>query len=163
MKPQVTQKKATVAKAGLGTMPEASSAAARAPKLGELLLRTGAVDRDGLEDALAKQRRNRRLLGEILVESGVPLAVVTSALLRQVKLQATGGRVGALVVELGLATPSDVGRALFRQVQTRAPIGEVLVELGVLSPGDLEKVLTVQRRRDEEDAVFRAEAAFDTD
>jgi type IV pilus assembly protein PilB len=51
----------------------------RAPMIGELLVQDGAASLDQVKNALRKQRKDRRPLGELLVQLGVPSASVTTA------------------------------------------------------------------------------------
>jgi hypothetical protein len=118
------------------------------PRLGELLVRAGVIDEGQLAAALADQQRSRRPLGEILVERGAPLGAVTKALLKQVRSELNRGRLGELLVELGLATPTQIGEALYRQRIQHVSLGKALIDGGVITLAQLELALEEQHRRD---------------
>ena len=59
---------------------------AQGARLGELLIQDGAASTDQVKDALRQQRRDRRPLGELLVQLGVPSARVTVVVGQQLGL-----------------------------------------------------------------------------
>ncbi|MGH7722263.1 MAG: GspE/PulE family protein [Candidatus Dormibacteria bacterium] len=59
---------------------------ARGARLGELLIRAGAASSDQVRMALRRQRRERRPLGELMVQLGVPSQAVTATVGEQLGL-----------------------------------------------------------------------------
>jgi hypothetical protein len=131
--------------------------------LGRLLVDDELLTPLQLERALAEQRRNGRLLGQVLVAQGhVTGTDLARALARQhgVNVRAGGtavGRVdqpeahavwrslGMLLMEKGLVSPTGLQQALTEQ--RRHPdrrLGEILVECGSISPPTLASVLAEQ-------------------
>jgi MSHA biogenesis protein MshE len=75
-------------------------------KLGQILLHRRRIDRDQLREALRRQRRTGRSLGEIMLAMGiVTRAEVTEALLRQPTASAGTTALGRVRREIASALP----------------------------------------------------------
>lgn len=118
--------------------------------LGEILLGLKKVDQKQLETALAEQRRLNDRLGEILVKKGAispqeleyALAIQNSAkpdapILARKKL-------GDLLVETGKLSQAQLESALEMQNLSQKKIGEILIEMGFVTQQDLESTLKLQ-------------------
>jgi hypothetical protein len=140
--------------------------------LGALLADKGLLTRGDLEQALSEQRRSGRLLGQILVERGYLTALsLARALAEQhgVELEATdtwgaartgrpsvpadsrGGAwrpLGALLVDKGFVSGTELDEALRDQQQNGRRLGEILVERGYLSGTALALALAEQHGLD---------------
>ncbi len=109
-----------------------------ATPLGELLVQEGLVDGAALQEGCLTQAAERESpIGQILVEQeGIGADEVEQAAANQGK-RTRGGkplRLGEILVEAGLATATQIERALSEQRKRRGKrLGEVLVELGVVS------------------------------
>jgi hypothetical protein len=139
--------------------------------LGQLLLQHGVIAEDQLEQALAEQRRSGRMLGEILVESSFASAnELAAALAEQHGIQVVGWRrnappkpsdsgpqppaarppgrgwrsLGRLLVDKGLLSEIQLGRALEAQQASGRMLGELLVERGYVSASTLTEALAEQ-------------------
>lgn len=112
-------------------------------RIGELLVKEGAVTRDQLEKALAVQKRQKayRPLGEICVE----LKLVTRRHLHRI-LNRYQKRIslGDLLINLGLITPEQLQKALMQQKAAGGKLGEILVQNGVVTDNALVDALSMQ-------------------
>jgi type II secretory ATPase GspE/PulE/Tfp pilus assembly ATPase PilB-like protein len=110
--------------------------------LGELLVGSAQLSRDGLQRALERQRELRKQrLGDLLLEK----RIVSSDQLAQA-LRAQGGgqvrRLGEVLVEMGLVAEDKIDEALAEQsLQKKRPLGEILVEMGLVDALTLRSVL----------------------
>lgn len=106
----------------------------RAPMIGELLIQDGAASADQVKNALRQQRKDRRPLGELLVQLGVPSARVTVAV---------GWQLGLAPVDLDdiYIQPEaiDTLTALFARAREVVPYGindEGRLHVASTKPGD---------------------------
>jgi type II secretory ATPase GspE/PulE/Tfp pilus assembly ATPase PilB-like protein len=110
--------------------------------LGELLVESAQLSRDGLQRALERQRELRKQrLGDLLLEK----RIVSADQLAQA-LRAQGGgevrKLGEVLVEMGLVAEDKIEEALAEQRgQRRRPLGEILVEMGLVDTMTLRSVL----------------------
>jgi bacteriophage N4 adsorption protein B len=121
------------------------------PRIGELLVRNGDLSQQMLDVALREQKRTRRPLGEILVDNGVPMGSLVTALLKQARAEMSKGRLGELLVQNGLATPKQIGEALHQTKVQKKPLGEILVTSKIITQAQLKAILLYQQRQDELD------------
>ena len=105
-------------------------------KLGEILLESGVVSREGLDEALRIQSLGpeKKFVGDILVdEAKVSRTVLNNALEIQ-QQDPSLGKVGDILVEMGAVDQRDVASALKKQQAPEKPkLGEVLVRSGQAS------------------------------
>jgi hypothetical protein len=127
--------------------------------LGELLLAGSFVKKEEIERAIEKQKRNNRLIGELLVELG---ALSNEELNLVLKFQedlsnphralrfATGlrKRLGELLIEAGRLTEKDLQEALELQRRTNRRLGEILTEKGFLNEKELKALLLFQKTQE---------------
>jgi len=123
--------------------------------LGSLLVSRGVITTDQLEVALAVQRKQGGMLGEILTSRGwvSPLSVA-AALAKQKTGRATASSrpargsgwkpLGTLLLERGLVTDVELKQALAVQNDTGGFLGEILVQRGWLASSDLVLGLAAQ-------------------
>ena len=103
--------------------------------LGTLLVDKGFLSVCELDEALAEQRRSRRLLGQILVER---------SFLSSFSLSQTLAEQHGVAVRTRGATPTSTPtekRTAWR------PLGRVLIEMGLLSSAGVDRALEAQRKR----------------
>lgn len=78
-------------------------------KLGQILLHRRRIDRDQLREALRRQRRTGRSLGEIMLAMGiVTRGEVTEALLRQPSASADITALGRVIPRIASALPHEL-------------------------------------------------------
>lgn len=111
-----------------------------------LLLRDGALSEAELRHVERVQAKlpSPRPVVPLLLELGLVSGDVLRATLQAHRL---GLRIGALLVELGHLSESDLAKALSLQEETEEPgrrLGEILVELGLLGAQQLAEVLSSQ-------------------
>ena len=106
--------------------------------LGELLVRRGATSEGTVRSALRRQRRDRRPLGELLVDEGVPEVEIVGALAEQL---------GYSPVDLEQIVPDDDALYLLDAVTARklGALPFLIDELGMVhcaiaNPGNAEQV-----------------------
>jgi type IV pilus assembly protein PilB len=106
----------------------------RAPMIGELLVQDGAASAEQVKNALRQQRKDRRPLGELLVQLGVPSARVTIAV---------GWQLGLAPVDLDTIyiqpEALDTLTALFARLREVVPYGiddEGRLHVASTKPGD---------------------------
>jgi len=152
-------------------------------RLGQLLLEAGLIEEADLEYALAIQRQNGGLLGEILVTCGfvtshqiaealgsqhsVRLSQVTQFRERRFRVPPAPARkgekpwtpLGRLLVERGLLTESGLERALVDQLRTGRLLGEIVVSRGWVSPEDLTRAIAEQQGGEPDGAVLAEPSA----
>jgi type II secretory ATPase GspE/PulE/Tfp pilus assembly ATPase PilB-like protein len=110
--------------------------------LGELLVGSAQLSRDGLQRALERQRELRKQrLGDLLLEKRV---VSADQLAQALRAQGAGEvrKLGEVLVEMGLVAEDKIEQALAEQRgQRRRPLGEILVEMGLVDALTLRSVL----------------------
>jgi type II secretory ATPase GspE/PulE/Tfp pilus assembly ATPase PilB-like protein len=110
--------------------------------IGEALARINAVDREGLNTAVERQRRLRsRRLGDYLAEERlVTREQLELALKHQEEKPIL--RLGEALVQLGLISPEQLDAALKRQRSDRGkPLGQILTEMGLVTEDELRTAL----------------------
>src|SRR4051812_42300236 len=110
--------------------------------LGELLVESAQLSREGLQRALERQRELRKQrLGDLLLEK----RIVSPDQLAQALRTQGGGEVrklGEVLVEMGLVSEEQIEAALAEQSRhRRRPLGEILVEMGLVDALTLRSVL----------------------
>ena len=133
--------------------PETDSATDVSPdkKLGEILVETGAISQEELDEALAAQRQDdpeRPRLGEILVKSAKTSSLkVRKAAAAQLE-DGRHERIGELLVEEGEITREDIAEALREQEKPREgkKLGQKLVEEDKASAKDVASALRQQKK-----------------
>lgn len=126
-----------------------SIAAGERQLLGELLVRSGRVTGDQLDQAISEQRRTGEKLGEVFTRLGMLTEGQLSALLDfQISQDAVNDsplRLGELLVATGQITREQLESALRRQAYSRSRLGEVLVEAGYVRPSRIRHGIRVQK------------------
>ena len=111
------------------------------PKLGELLVRSGILAAEELDDALSVHAETGRPLGEILVERRL---ISPPKLVDMLALQRGWRPLGEVLVAKGLITEADLDAALAEQVQSGQPLGEIITKRGLLTAATLARALAAQ-------------------
>jgi type II secretory ATPase GspE/PulE/Tfp pilus assembly ATPase PilB-like protein len=110
--------------------------------LGELLVESAQLSREGLQRALERQRELRKQrLGDLLLEKRI---VSSEQLAQALRAQGAGEvrKLGEVLVEMGLVAEDKIEEALAEQRgQRRRPLGEILVEMGLVDAFTLRSVL----------------------
>lgn len=110
--------------------------------IGEMLVKENLVQKDQVDDALARQRALRQQrIGEYLSENKiVTREQLDQAILHQEKRPVL--KIGEALQELGLVTPAQLKEALVKQQHNRKiPLGQILVDMGVVEEAVLKAAL----------------------
>lgn len=111
-------------------------------KLGELLVENGLLTAGQLLEALETQKRQKKLLGEILIALGFTTREkLDGALARQY-----GSKLGEILIHKGLITFDQLQAAFEEQRNSFKTLGEILVDKGYVAEADLMEGLSAQYR-----------------
>lgn len=124
-------------------------------RLGQVLVGGDFISTGVLDDALVEQKRTRERLGEILVRTGaldamdLSAALDTQTALRSVgdAVRAAGGvrhPLGDLLLKAKRIGVGQLDAALIEQRRAGGKLGEILVRRGLLTSGELEALLSFQ-------------------
>lgn len=117
-------------------------------RLGERLVEMGRISKGQLDEALREHARSADSLGVVLVDLGfVTTEEVLEVVIDQRRARLGTGRIGDVLVEQGLVTRRDVGRAIAVQRRRGGLLGSLLVEDGCITKSELEEALSEQQRR----------------
>ena len=105
--------------------------------IGERLLRAGLITRQQLDAALAQQKAHNDLLGNILVRMGA----LSPEALASFILSDRFARLGELLIETGLLTPSQLKQAISLQHREGGRLGDLCVRLGFCTQPELDAVM----------------------
>jgi hypothetical protein len=128
------------------------------PNLGNLLVERGVVSSEQLDAALAIQRQQGGMLGEILTSRGWVTPLSIAAAVAKQKAEAVGASpagerparganwrpLGSLLVEKGMISDVQLKQALAVQNDEGGFLGEILVDRGWLTAADLVLALAAQ-------------------
>jgi hypothetical protein len=128
------------------------------PNLGNLLVERGVISSEQLDAALALQRQEGGMLGEILTSRGwvTPLSIAAAVAKQKAEAVATvpaesapsrGSNwkpLGTLLVEKGMVSDVQLKQALAEQNESGGFLGEILVDKGWLTAADLVFALAAQ-------------------
>ncbi len=120
--------------------------------IGDFLVEEGLISQEQLAKALLKQREYRSLkVGQILLRTGaVTSAQLDDVVASQGqdladKTRGVRRKIGEIMIEKGYISASQLTAALEQQVRlARMRLGEILVELGYISRERLEEVIQRQ-------------------
>ena len=119
-------------------------------RLGDILLGAAAITEHQLLRALLQQERTGERLGEILLRQGaISLAVREGALGFQRTLSSPlrdRFRLGRMLLEASIVDPVTLEAAIRRQRGARVKLGDALLEMGAITQDVLEAFLKRQRR-----------------
>ena len=119
------------------------------PRLGHILVDSGAASMATVEDALERQQQpaERKKLGEIMVDSAMASRRNVEDALESQQAEASGKRIGEILVSRGAATSEDIEEALEKQGREpeHPPLGEILVRDGDVPARDVAQALRVQK------------------
>jgi hypothetical protein len=109
-------------------------------KLGELLVESGLLTEVQLMEALEVQKRDRRLLGEIIIDRGYATRERLEALLAH----QYGSTLGEILIDKGYLTFEQLKEALAEQGSYMKSLGEILIDKGLVTEMDLMDGLSKQ-------------------
>jgi hypothetical protein len=118
--------------------------------LGNHLVKTDAISKTQLEEALRIQMRGRQVLGEILVSMGLCSSADIEKVLKfqqEVRDSYRSGveKLGALLLKTGKVTPAKIEEAIHLQELGRQPFGAILVAFGACAADDVQIALSIQQ------------------
>ncbi len=109
-------------------------------KLGEMLVENGLLTEIQLLEALQTQNRERKLLGEIIVQQGYTTKEkLDAALARQY-----GSKLGEILINKGLITFDQLLQSFEEQKNSSKSVGEILIDQGFVKESDLMEGLSKQ-------------------
>lgn len=109
-------------------------------KLGEMLVENGLLTESQLLEALQTQNRERKLLGEIIIQQGYTTKEkLDAALARQY-----GSKLGEILINKGLITFDQLLQCFEEQKNSSKSIGEILIDKGFMKEADLMEGLSKQ-------------------
>ncbi|HET6757218.1 MAG TPA: hypothetical protein VFH21_06365, partial [Burkholderiales bacterium] len=125
--------------------------------LGKLLLDGGFISPEQYVNALKLQRKNKRLIGQILISQRATTELELNAVLAlqlllimtndPTRMGINGGRrqLGEVLIEANCLTRTQLDFALLKQARTKQPLGSILVDWQLVSQDKLEMALVFQR------------------
>ena len=118
-------------------------------QLGALLVESGHITAEQLDQIVAEHQRSGEKIGEILKSRGILNDRQLDGLLEfqrhQESRQHSPLRIGELLVSTGRATPEQMEDALLKQKQTNKSLGDVLIEEGHVSPDAVAYAVRMQK------------------
>jgi len=124
-------------------------ATAPGKKLGEILVESGKVTKEGVEKTLKKQEiiPAQKKIGEILAESNVVSSSKVDEALETLQKSHDGTKLGDVLVKKGAATREDIEAALEKQTKPPATpkLGEMLVRNNEVAAKDIVHALRSQK------------------
>lgn len=111
--------------------------------LGQLLIRDGVIDDNQLKEALALQKKDKGLLGAILIRLGY---ISEAQLVKYLYKGSKRPRIGELLVATDYITHAQLERALEIQKQTAEKLGMILVREGYVDQASMMRVLGMQAK-----------------
>lgn len=124
---------------------------------GQYLLQAGIISEAQIQEALAVQERNNRLLGELALSRGYLNEGQVRETTREQKLLDLP--FGVIALRKSFLTPKQLDDLLFSQIVSTTHIGEALVELDHLSASELGRLLN-EYNLHEEDRQRRIDAGL---
>lgn len=119
--------------------------------LGNYLLKTEAITKTNLEEALRVQQRGRQVLGEMLISMGLCTAENIESVIelqREVRDTHRSGveKLGSILIHCGKVPPAKIDEAVKLQSIGRQPLGAILIALGACTAKDVTTALEIQER-----------------
>ena len=109
-------------------------------KLGEMLVENGLLTESQLLEAIQTQKRDRKLLGEIIVNQGYTTQEkLDAALARQY-----GSKLGEILINKGIISFDQLQQAFEEQKNSSKSVGEILIDKGLVKEADLMDGLSKQ-------------------
>lgn len=112
---------------------------ATTPKLGMILIQSGKIGPQQVEQALEQAQATGRRLGEVLVDEGL----LTQADIAQA-VRAQARKLGTILVSAGLLSKDQVERALVIAEASRQRLGEAIIDMGLLPEAAIAHALAEQ-------------------
>jgi len=114
---------------------------ARIPrKLGELLVENGLLTASQLLEALETQKRDKKLLGEVLIQ----LKFTTKEKLDTALARQYGSKLGEILIDRGLISFDQLRSVFDEQRGSAKTLGEILIDKGFVTEADLMEGLAQQ-------------------
>ncbi|MBU3197711.1 glycosyltransferase [Clostridium estertheticum] len=111
-------------------------------RLGEILVENGWISEYDLNKALDYQKMYGGLLGNILIDFGW---AEESKVLEAIKLIHSKGKIGELLIGLGILTVEQLDTALEFQQKSGGALGEILLSLGLVDAQTLFRTIATQQ------------------
>ncbi|MBX4264069.1 glycosyltransferase [Clostridium estertheticum] len=111
-------------------------------RLGEILVENGWISECDLNKALDYQKMYGGLLGNILIDFGW---AEESKVLEAIKLIHSKGKIGELLIDLGILTVEQLETALEFQQKSGGALGEILLSLGLVDSKTLFRTIATQQ------------------
>ncbi len=117
--------------------------------LGALLVKSGRITAQQLDEAIAEQKRSGERLGEVFMRLGMLTELQLKGLLDWQKNQQapaeTPLRLGELLVATGHITREQLGRALAKQGDSGRKLGDILVAEGYVRRSEVNRAVRLQK------------------
>ncbi|NNU75417.1 glycosyltransferase family 2 protein [Clostridium estertheticum] len=111
-------------------------------RLGEILVENGWISECDLNKALDYQKMYGGLLGNILIDFGW---AEESKVVEAIKLIHSKGKIGELLIDLGILTVEQLDSALEFQQKSGGALGEILLSLGLVDSKTLFRAIATQQ------------------
>ena len=111
-------------------------------RLGEILVENGWISECDLKKALDYQKMYGGLLGNILIDFGW---AEESKVLEAIQLIHSKGKIGELLIALGILTVEQLDTALEFQQKSGGALGEILLSLGLVDSKTLFRTIATQQ------------------
>ncbi|APC41919.1 glycosyltransferase family 2 protein [Clostridium estertheticum] len=111
-------------------------------RLGEILVENGWISEYDLNKALDYQKMYGGLLGNILIDFGW---AEESKVVEAIKLIHSKGKIGELLIDLGILTVEQLDSALEFQQKSGGALGEILLSLGLVDAQTLFRTIATQQ------------------
>lgn len=111
-------------------------------RIGEILLREGAIDQDQLFYALEEHKRTGILTGKIFLRLGMVSENVLSTTLQRQSKGRDIRKLGEVLVEQGIVSQAQMDAALEMSQRTKQKLGTILVKKGFVKEEVLVKILS---------------------
>lgn len=125
------------------------AAAGQRKLLGALLVQSGKITYEQLDQTIAEQKRTGEKLGEVFIRLGLLTERQLNAILdfQFYQTVATDGplRLGELLIATGHISREQLDRALTKQSISHKKLGEVLVEEGYVRPSQIKQGIHLQK------------------
>ncbi|WP_136526864.1 Ig-like domain-containing protein [Geomonas ferrireducens] len=117
--------------------------------LGALLVKSGRITEQQLDEAISEQKRSGERLGEVFMRLGMLTELQLKGLLDWQKNQQapaeTPLRLGELLVATGHITREQLGRALAKQGDSGRKLGDILVAEGYVRRSEVNRAVRLQK------------------
>lgn len=115
---------------------------AQKPKLGEMLVTAGLINKEQLEEALKEQGKKGGYLGQILINKGLVSSADINRVLQQISPKIKQwDELGKMLVIENIITQEELDKAISKSNLTKRPLDKVLVELDYVAEAAIASAL----------------------